>query len=189
MTSFPQRYFLSDAVRCPDWPTIIAKARPTACILRDYDTPDRPGLAEAMRDLCRRFGVSFAVAGDAKLAARLKVGFHCPSYQLARPALRCGAVPDSAAVHNRRELLLAQRAGCRSVLLSPIFATASHPSATPLGVIRAQGLARQALALQLTPIALGGMSAAKMARLDPSCAVFAGFAAISAFAATDRAAG
>ena len=58
-----------------------------------------------------------------------------------------------AAVHSLRELRQAQRADL--VLLSPAFATRSHPEAAPLGPLRFRLLAALA---QVPVIALGGMN-------------------------------
>lgn len=120
---------LSDADRLPDWQALIA-AHPSAVglVLRDYAHPKRAHLAAQMAQACRKQGRYFSVAGDARLAASVGAAFHCPSYMLARPASRHGraAPQDSAAVHNMAELIAAQRAGFRSVLIAPVFATRSH---------------------------------------------------------------
>jgi thiamine monophosphate synthase len=42
----------------------------------------------------------------------------------------------TAPAHDRRELIAAKRAGAHLVLLSPVFATRSHPGQNSLGVIR-----------------------------------------------------
>lgn len=72
------------------------------------------------------------------------------------------------------ELIAAERAGADLILLSPVFATRSHPGAPVLGPVRFGLLARQAR----TPIvALGGMTA-KRARALPDAY---GWAAIDAW--------
>lgn len=183
-----QRWFLSDGQAADEWQRIIAESDIDRVILRAYHTADRATLAQAMRDVCRHHHVDFAVAGDARLAARLNCAFHCPSYQLSQPALRHGrASPDdSVAVHNETELRLAHKNGFQTILLSPVFATNSHPTGRPLGVLRAQNLARLADRFGLRALALGGMSEAAFHRLDPSAQLFDGYAAIAAFAGTDK---
>lgn len=187
-----QRWFLSDGHSCDDWKRIIAEREIDRVILRDYNTTDRAALAQAMRDFSRHHHVDFAVAGDTRLAARLNCAFHCPSYQLSRltsqPALRRGRASndDSVAVHNETELRLAHKNGFQTVLLSPVYATNSHPNARPLGVLRARNLARLADTLGLRALALGGMNEAAFHRLDPDAQLFNGYAAISAFAGTDK---
>jgi thiamine-phosphate pyrophosphorylase len=79
----------------------------------------------------------------------------------------------SAPVHNHRELVEAERSGADVVLISPLFATRSHPGARPLGADRFAALVRQA---RVRVIALGGVwprHAGLVRRLGAS-----GFAAI-----------
>lgn len=181
-----EQIMLSDARNLPDWRNRLAQAaKPSRVILRDYDHPDRPALAADMAAICRRHSIGFSVAGDARLARKHRAGFHCPGHMIAR--LRHGHRPsddDTAAAHNLRELTAAKRAGFRAVLISPVFPTASHPTARPLGTVRAAALALQAQHLGLRPLALGGMDARRWQRLAGTA--FAGFAAISAFSATRR---
>lgn len=61
-----------------------------------------------------------------------------------------------ATAHSVAELGLAARLGADAALLSPVFATRSHPGGGTLGAVRFRLLARQAA---LPVIALGGMSA------------------------------
>jgi thiamine-phosphate pyrophosphorylase len=79
------------------------------------------------------------------------------------------------------ELIAAKRAGFGGVLISPVFATASHASAQPLGVARAVPLLRAAQAMGMRAYALGGMNGQSWHRLG-GFAVADGFAAIDAFA-------
>jgi thiamine-phosphate pyrophosphorylase len=60
-----------------------------------------------------------------------------------------------ATAHDLAELGLAARLGADAALLSPVFATASHPGGGTLGAVRFRLLARQA---RLPVIALGGMN-------------------------------
>ena len=64
----------------------------------------------------------------------------------------------TASAHDLAELRLAEAAGVRLVFLSPVFATRSHPGATPLGP---DGFAALAAATALPAVALGGMDAAR----------------------------
>jgi thiamine-phosphate pyrophosphorylase len=61
-----------------------------------------------------------------------------------------------ATAHDLAELGLAARLGADAALLSPVFATRSHPGGGTLGPVRFRLLARQA---GLPVIALGGMTA------------------------------
>jgi len=61
----------------------------------------------------------------------------------------------SASCHSTEELERAMHYGADFALLSPVFSTASHPQALPLGVNRFMKIARNA---GLPVIALGGIS-------------------------------
>ena len=68
------------------------------------------------------------------------------------------------AVHDAREAAAARRRGADLAFVSPVFATRTHPGAPTLG--RA-GYARLAARLPMPVIAMGGMDAARAARLRP----------------------
>lgn len=80
--------------------------------------------------------------------------------------------------HSRREALIAVRGGADVVFVSPVFATTSHPGASPLGIMKA-GRIGQGLGSNI--IALGGMTARRWRRLARFG--FSGWAAIDAHAA------
>ena len=67
-----------------------------------------------------------------------------------------------ATAHSLREIGEANRIGADAALLSPAFATRSHPGARTLGPLRFRLLARRA---QMPVIALGGMTQASADRL------------------------
>jgi thiamine-phosphate pyrophosphorylase len=67
-----------------------------------------------------------------------------------------------ATAHNPREIALASRIGADAILLSPVFATRSHPGASSLGPVRFRLLACLA---DMPVIALGGMSHRKARHL------------------------
>lgn len=60
-----------------------------------------------------------------------------------------------AAVHTMREIAQANNIGADAVMLSPVFATRSHPGATTLGPQRFLQMAKHA---RMPVIALGGMN-------------------------------
>lgn len=179
----PPFLMLSDMRYLPNWRSILAQQpRSVGLVLRDYEHHARAELAAEMADFCARQSRYFAIAGNVRLATRLNTAFHCPSYMVARPALRLGrAGPhDTAAVHNMAELLGAARAGFSHVFISPVFATASHKHAKPLGALRAVPLLRAARQNGLCAYALGGMNMTQWRRLG-GFEVADGFAAIGAF--------
>jgi thiamine-phosphate pyrophosphorylase len=68
-----------------------------------------------------------------------------------------------ATAHNLTDIGLANRMGADAVLLSPVFATRSHPDAAFLGPMRFRLLAAHA---RMPVIALGGMTSPTARRLD-----------------------
>jgi thiamine-phosphate pyrophosphorylase len=68
-----------------------------------------------------------------------------------------------ATAHDLAEVELANRCRADAVLISPVFATASHPDAKLLGPARFRELAAHA---QMPVIALGGMTAERAKELD-----------------------
>lgn len=81
-------------------------------------------------------------------------------------------------VHSRAEAIAAARAGADLILVSPIFATRSHPAARALGVVRLGLMLR---GIDIPAIALGGMDARRFRRL--ASLKLHGWAAIDAWTA------
>jgi thiamine-phosphate pyrophosphorylase len=108
--------------------------------------------------LARRRGHLVALAGAPREARRWRAD---ASY--GAPAR--GPGPRLVTAHSLREIALARRAGgagCAAIVLSPVFATRSHPGARPLGPLRFRLLTRRA---GLPVIALGGMTASRARRV------------------------
>ena len=105
----------------------------------------------AMRRLCRLHGHVAFLSGPATEARAWRAdGAYAAPARLGR---RTGGL-RLATAHGPAELRQAVRAGADAVLLSPVFATRSHPGARALGPVRFHALA----ALSGVPvIALGGM--------------------------------
>ncbi len=177
----PTLVFLTDAAREPDPAGIVARLpRGAAVIVRDYAHPARDALARALVRIGRARGVIVLVAGDPRLAIRVRAdGFHAPEGLAFRAravrAIRPNALVTTAA-HGPRGLVAAARVGADAALLSPVFATPSHPGAAALGPVRFAALAAAA---RLPVLALGGVDARTVRRLLGSGA--AGIAAIGAF--------
>lgn len=83
----------------------------------------------------------------------------------------------SAAVHNLDELARARRGGADMIFVSPVFSTASHPDARPLGLARFASLAK--MAGDMAVIALGGMDDRRAGPMDGR--IIYGWAGIDAF--------
>ncbi|HKD47464.1 MAG TPA: thiamine phosphate synthase [Rhizomicrobium sp.] len=139
-------------------------------ILRARDPRRRRALAEALR--AQTSGLILLAADDPVLADRLH-GLHLPEKR-AREAAHWRALRPhwliTVAAHSGRSLHIAH---ADAALLSPVFATESHPKARPLMPARARLLARNA---RLPVLALGGVSPRNALLLKG----FAGLAAIGA---------
>lgn len=159
---------MSDGRRLPD-PLAIVPALPrgAALCLRHYGHPDRRGLAMELADALRIRGMPLIVAGDVRLAIEAKAwGFHLPGHMLAGHRIdislaRSHRLAVTAAVHEGASAMRARQVA-DAVLISPVFATASHPGAPALGAIGFEMLAGTA---QRPAYALGGVSPATVRRL------------------------
>ncbi len=124
----------------------------------------------AVRKICRRRGHMLLLASDARTAMAWGAdGVHGRTR---------GSTPliHSISVHDIREITHARLYKADMTLLTPIFATASHPSGRPLGGMRFMQLAR--LCGDAKIIALGGMSKPRAMMLEPR--IIDGWAAIDA---------
>ena len=181
----PPALLLTDALRLPDpLPAAAALPRGSAVVLRHYGQPGRDRLAVRLARLCRARGLLLLVANDGALARRVGAdGMHFSERLGPRAARWTGLKPHwliTIAAHSRPALIAAARAGADAVLLAPVFATESHPAASPLGPVCFAALVR---ASPIPAYALGGVDAHSVRRLKDSGA--AGIAAISGLAGDD----
>lgn len=177
----PRLWLLTDERRLPNpLPAVRALPRGAGVILRHYGDPKRAALAARLARLCRARGLALLIAGDGRLAAAVGAdGIHLPEAlagQIAGWRRRRRRWLVTVAVHGGAALSKARLAD--AALLSPVFATASHPGATPLGPLRFAALACRS---RLPVIALGGIAVGNLRRL--SGIRLAGIAAIGALAA------
>ncbi len=164
----PRMLVMTDSARLPD-PIAAVGAMPpdAALVFRHYDSADRRGLAKDVARACRRAGVRLLIAGDARLAREVGAdGLHLPEWMVRRDRrwrqLRRAGWIVTAAAHNPRAIEWAAAAGADAVVVSPVFATRSHPGAPILGPIR---LARWARRAPVPVYALGGVDAGTARRL------------------------
>lgn len=157
---------------------VAALPRDAGVVLRHRDPAARARLARALAPVCRARGLVLLIAGDGPLAARVgAAGVHLPEARAGEARGWRRRHPGwliTAAAHGARALHAAARAGADAAVLSPVFATASHPDARPLGPLRFARLARQC---SLPVYALGGVTAATATALKNSGAV--GIAGVS----------
>ena len=164
----PQLWLISDARNDAALEHALARLpRGSGFIFRHYHLAPaarRARFAELAR-LARARGHVTALSGSRRQA------------QAWHADLAYGPRGDLVPVHCLRELARAQGAagagGAAAVLISPVFATRSHPGAGPLGPLRFRLLAARAL---VPVIALGGMNRRAASRLD-----WTRWAAIDAF--------
>jgi thiamine-phosphate pyrophosphorylase len=182
---FPVLWLFTDARRMPD-PLLAIGALPVrgACrglfgvVFRHDGVAGRLALGLAIARLCRARGIVLVVAGDARMAVRLRAGVHVRASAHPKPMLptrrRGRGLPVTASAHGTGEVRRARRLGADLVFASPVFATPSHPGAAGLGVLRFAGLCR----LHPRVLGLGGVDGFAARRL-PRC-LCAGAGAIGA---------
>lgn len=173
----PPLVLMTDDERLPD-PLGATEALPrgSMVIVRSREGRRRQALARAMIGIARRRGLVVLIAGDAALALATGAdGVHLPESRIG----------EASQIRARHHLLLTaaahslaalRRARCvDALILSPVFATASHPERRGLSPVRASLMAR----LAPVPVyALGGVDADNARRLSG----FSGVAAVGALA-------
>ncbi|MDX2211185.1 MAG: thiamine phosphate synthase [Sphingopyxis sp.] len=166
---------LAAAQRLPPGSTIVLRSDKLAPAARRV-------LAIRLKRICRARRLRLLVAGDdIGMARRIGAdGVHLRSRsaRLAGAARRAG-LRVSAPVHNWQEARAAARARIDYALISPLYATRSHPDASPIGQ---RCFIRLAVAARAAPVALGGMTAARHRALCLRCShIRPGWAAIDAW--------
>lgn len=154
--SVPLLWLVSDARNDARIERALARLpRGSGLVFRHYHLPrhERRARFEACARVARRFGHVVVLSGDARAARDW--GAH-GAYGSPERLARGPDVLRLATVHSLRELARAHRARADAVLISPAFATASHPGGRALGSVRWKLLAARA---QVPAIALGGMTA------------------------------
>lgn len=156
--SVPHIILLSDARNDAALERTLARLpRGSALVFRHYHLPEaeRHMRFIALKRAARARGIHV-------IGARIPPGWRAEGVygQAAEVAGRAGL--KLATAHSLAEIAAAKRAGADAVLLSPVFATRSHPGAKALGAVRFLLLAQRSL---LPVIALGGMTPRRAARL------------------------
>jgi thiamine-phosphate pyrophosphorylase len=167
---------MTDDLRLPD-PLAAARALPpgSLVIVRARDAARRAALAECLRGVAWARGLILLIADDPALAWTIGAnGLHLPEIRAHEAAHWRAKNPRwliTASAHSLGAVLKAGHAD--AVLLSPVFATASHAKAHALSAAKARLIARNVP----TPLfALGGVTARNAALLSG----FSGIAAIGA---------
>ena len=144
-------------------------------VVRHYALPaaDREALATDIAAICRKRGLTLAVAGDFDLAVSMGAEL------VHRPDGGSGTLPFSLPVHSLAEAQSARQAGAALAFVSPVNKTRSHPGARPLTRKLAKAIVE---ACGCPAIALGGMNGRNFP--DVEKLGFYGWAAIDAWIRT-----
>lgn len=184
----PSLIMMTDARRTQD-PVADALRLPrgAAMILRHYELMphSRLGLARILRAATRARHVKLLIADDVRMALDVDAdGVHFSERALPRAGTRLRKLPHwlvTAAAHSIPALRRAARAGVTAALLSPVFATMSHPGAAALGALRFSAWVHSS---SIPVYGLGGIADRNARRLRGSGA--AGIAAIGGLTARPR---
>ena len=176
----PVLFFFTDR-RVPDAAVVVCAlarrfaARKLFGVVVRGDRACQRRLLRAIGPVCRWYGIAVLVSGDARLACAARAGLHLPGGRRTLVRARPRALVSSSA-HGVVELRRARAIGAAFCFVSPVFPTASHPGARPLGAARFARLLRRG---RTTPvIALGGVDGARAGTLPRGVA---GAGAIDAF--------
>ncbi|MEN7537984.1 thiamine phosphate synthase [Aurantiacibacter flavus] len=161
--SLPNLWLLSDARNDGVLEEALTRLpRGSAFVYRHYHLPPRKRIARwwRLRDLCLARD-HLLVLADSALTAREWGAQGTYGAPLALYPQRADLV-QIATAHTMREIAQANRKRADAIMLSPAFATRSHPGAPHLGPVRWHLFAAHA---QMPVIALGGMTAQTARRL------------------------
>lgn len=154
----PDLWLVSDARNDAALERVLAHLpRGSGLVFRHYHLgePERRARYERLRRVARRRGHWVVLSGSACAARRWRAdGAYGPAGSLARGPRTLRLVP----AHSLREIGRAGGIRADAVLLSPVFATRSHPGGRNLGAVRFRLLAAKAT---VPVVALGGMNAAR----------------------------
>lgn len=167
----PEIFVMTDERRLPD-PVAVARSIPRTwgLIFRHYGSHNREVLATQTAHICRARGILFFVAGDWRLADRVRAdGVHMPEGLTGcNPQAplwlwqRRGKLVSMSA-HGAKGLRRTRLFKTDAAVLSPVEATESHSDGASLGCLRFSALARS---IPVPVYALGGMTLAHLKRMS-----------------------
>lgn len=158
--ALPHIWLISDARNDALLERALARLpRGSGLIYRHYHLApvERHARFQVLARTARAKGHRVMLAGSPAMARRWRAD---GSYGAPSRLARGPAILRLATAHSLREIASARRAD--AVLLSPVFATRSHPGARTLGPLRFRLLASRA---RVPVIALGGMTPRRARRL------------------------
>jgi len=160
--SWPDIWLISDARNDAALENALARLpRGSGLVFRHYHLPpaERGARFKVLSRIARRFGHMVVLSGTPREARRWKAA---GAYGAAARLAGGPATLRLVTVHSLRELGGAHRARADMVLISPVFATRSHPGGKTLGPARFGLLSARS---QVPAIALGGMTPHRARRL------------------------
>jgi thiamine-phosphate pyrophosphorylase len=153
--AMPDVWLVSDERIDDALPRALARLpRGSGFIFRHYGLPpgERRGRFRKLARAARRRGHRLALSGTPREARRWGAdAVYGPPERLARGP----AIPRLVTAHSLHEVARANRARAAIVLISPVFATRSHPGAPALGPVRFRLLAARS---RVPVIAMGGLN-------------------------------
>lgn len=155
--ALPQIWLISDARNDAVLNVALARLpRGSGLVFRHYHLGpnERRARFDAVRRVAQRHGHRVFLSADARTARAWRADGAYGSAQVLAPG---PALPRLVTAHSLREM---RSARADAIVLSPVFATRSHPGAESLGPVRFRLLARFA---SVPVIALGGMTARRAA--------------------------
>ena len=174
----PKIWLISDARNDAQLEQVLAKLpRGSGLIYRHYhlSAGERRARFDRLDALARRRGHVVILSGTPREARRWRAdgsygspakagasGLGCSLCNRLRSPPSRGRNLRLVTAHSLAEIAMARRARADMILLSPVFATRSHPGARTLGPLRFRLLAARA---GVPVIALGGMDAARRCRI------------------------
>jgi thiamine-phosphate pyrophosphorylase len=155
----PVWFAMMDEVRLADAAPLIAHLPPaSAVIVRHRDIEQAARITAELIDVTQGRDVQIIMSAARPPARLYADGVHIPEAALAHwkvcDIVRLSPAVVTASAHSLKTVMRAARLGVDAVLLSPVFATRSHPDTRPLGL---QRFAAIAAAAPLPVIALGGV--------------------------------
>lgn len=156
------------------WPALRTLPHGSGVIFRHYnlDASARHEMFGEIRRIARSRRLTLLLSGTRQQARRWRAdGYYAAPRQPAGQNLIYAAT-----AHDLHEIRRAERSGADLLLLSPLFATRSHPGAYSLGTLRFAALVQTT---RLPVIALGGVKARHKRRIAATGAY--GWAGIDAF--------
>ena len=152
-------FVMTDSERGPHPLELIQRLpRGSVLIFRHYEEINRANLAQKVVCLCRRLKILCLIAGDLKLALRIRAdGVHFPEGTLKRLGKRPNVRKNmiiTAAAHSSAMVKRSENIDLDAIILSPVYITKSHPTRTPLGHLRFARICKKS---KIPLIALGGI--------------------------------